>query len=345
MKRLAAIVTGPSTYLDHLGILSYVMDMPLFITEKETYLQCLNFYPQVRAIQKNADEIDAVFLAEQFDVLFESGKFFKMQTSPLIELLYQRKLRYVYSPHGHSDKGHSATQFAHQDISLIYGDHMKDLLEQTGALKSISSTAPTGNYRLSFYQKYQLFYDKLTFDLTHPKIDPSKQTILYAPSWQDGENPSSFFSSTGKIIEDLKNQFNLVIKLHPFLEKFHPAETHFVLEKYKNDPHVLFLDSFPCIYPLLQICDIYIGDYSSIGYDFLSFNRPLYFLLPDQGPLFEIHKAGLIIPKDENLSAFIEKTLSKNRHEKEDLRKSLYKYVFGEEKPFDVLQKEILEIL
>ncbi len=343
--KLAAIVTGPDTYLDHLGVLCHIMNMPLFITEEDTYKQAKIFYPQIISIQKNAEELDVDFLSTHFDALFESGKFFALQLGPIIELLYQKKMRFIYCPHGHSDKGHSAKHFASQDISLVYGNHMKDLLKETGAMNSIAATVTTGNYRLCFYQKHRSFYDNLTFEKMGKKLDPLKKTVLYAPSWQDGENPTSFFSSTEKLIEDLKGTFNLIIKLHPFLEKFHPSETYSILEKHKNDPSICFLDRFPCIYPLLQICDLYIGDYSSIGYDFLSFDRPLYFLVPETSRPFKLHSCGLVIPSNENICSFIQKTWEENTKGKQLIRNAVYEYAFGEKKTFNVLKKEILNAL
>ncbi len=340
--KIAAILTGPDTYLDHLGVISYIMKMPLFITEQETYKTALTFYPQIQSIQKEAQDLDASFLSENFDVLFESGKFFALQLGPILELLYKKKMRFIYCPHGHSDKGHSAKNFATQDISLIYGNHMKDLLCKTGAMSSIQSIIITGNYRLPFYQKYRSFYDSLTHQHVSSKLSSRKKTALYAPSWQDGENPTSFFNSIEKIIRELKDDFNLVIKTHPFLEKFHPAETFRVLERYKDDPNVLFLTHFPSIYPLLQVCDLYIGDYSSIGYDFLAFDKPLYFLIPEHAPNFELHSAGFIIPPKENISTFIQNTWEENTKGKTEIRRATYYYAFGEEKSFNLLEKEIL---
>jgi len=343
--KLAAIVTGPDTYLDHLGVLAYIMDMPLFVTEKETYRSALTFYPQVQAIHKEAQDLDVDFLAHHFDALFESGKFFTMELAPFIELLHNKKMRFVYCPHGHSDKGHSAKQFAPQDISLVYGSHMSDLLTSTGAMKSIRSTAATGNYRLAFYEKYRSFYKSLMEGNILDKLDPNKKTALYAPSWQDGENPTSFFGEARRLIQDLKQEFNLILKLHPFLKQFHPAETFTVLERCKEEQGVVFLENFPCIYPLLDACDLYIGDYSSIGYDFLSFDRPLYFLIGENSPRFEIHGCGEIIPDKENISSFIQNTWKENTLGKKEARKALYEYVFAKEKAFDVLKSEILSIM
>jgi hypothetical protein len=344
-SKLAAIVTGPDTYLDHLGVISYIMKMPIFITEKTTYNAALTFYPQIQAVFKDASELDADFLSQNFDVLFESGKFFALQLAPILELLYKKRMRFIYCPHGHSDKGHSAKNFVRQDISLIYGDHMYDLLKKTGAINKIGTTVTTGNYRKIFYHRYQTFYDTLTHNLIGTKLNSEKKTALYAPSWQDGENPSSFFSFTDNLIQSLKNDYNLIIKLHPFLEKFHPAETYKVLERHKNDPNVIFLENFPSIYPLLEICDLYLGDYSSIGYDYLAFNKPLYFLIPDNAPSFNLHKGGLRVPLDAEIKSFISNTWEENVNGKSEMRKSIYKEVFGVEKSFDEIQKDILDEL
>ncbi len=43
--------------------------------------------------------------------------------------------------------------------------------------------------------------------------------------------------------------------------------------KHKN---VVLIEDFPLVYPLLAATDIYLGDVSSIGYDFLMFNRPMF---------------------------------------------------------------------
>lgn len=345
--RYIAIITGPDTYLDHVGVLCSLMDIPLIVTEEETYQAACKFYPQIQVSQKNLSELSSGFLAHHFDVIFESGKFWKTELDSLFKILHKKTMRFVFCPHGNSDKGHSATKHVDQDLSLVYGQHMLDLLEHTGALKSISHTVKTGNYRLLFYKKYQSFYDDIVKAEVMPKLDSAKKTILYAPTWQDGENPSSFFHGTQKLIEELSPNFNIIIKLHPFLEQFHPAQTYYVLQQYEKAPGVLFLQKFPAIYPLLTLCDLYIGDYSSIGYDFLAFDKPLYFLTepkPSQLGSF-LHRCGKVLPVEGSLSTFIQNTWIENSIEKSKIRKETYLYAFGEEKPFSLVKEEILAVL
>lgn len=344
-KKYVAILTGPDTYLDHLAPICYLMNMPLIVTEEETYASALTFYPQIQTIKKDHLELSADFLTNNFDVIFESGKFWAMELKPLFSLLYKKKMRFVFCPHGNSDKGHSITTPVEQDLSLVYGDHMIDLLTKTRAIHHISSFARTGNHRLPFYLKYQSFYDSLVENQITSKIDKAKKVVLYAPTWQDGENPSSFFTSTQNLIEELKGDFNLIIKLHPFLEEFHPAHTYYITSLYENTPGVIFLRNFPAIYSLLQICDLYIGDYSSIGYDFLAFNKPLYFLQGNNSSYSMLHPCGMVIPFTKGINAFIQNTLEFNQKEKEKQRKSLYTYAFGKEKSFSDIQHEIIQNL
>ena len=344
-KKHIAILTGPDTYLDHLAPICYLMNMPLIVTEAETYLSALKFYPQIETIKKDHLELSTDFLAKNFDVIFESGKFFSMELKPLFSLLYKKEMRFIFCPHGNSDKGHSVKNPIRQDLSLVYGDHMVNLLTNTGAIQHIKSLARTGNYRLPFYRNHQSFYDSLVEKHITSKIDKTKKVILYAPTWQDGENPTSFFTSTKKLIEELKDDFTLIIKLHPFLEEFHPAHTYYITSLYENTPGVIFLKNFPAIYSLLEITDLYIGDYSSIGYDFLAFNRPLYFLTNSTPSLSMLHPCGLVIPATEGIKAFIQSTLESNQKEKEAARKSLYAHAFGEEKSFSDIKKDIIENL
>ncbi|MBS0627210.1 MAG: CDP-glycerol glycerophosphotransferase family protein, partial [Verrucomicrobia bacterium] len=287
--------------------------MPLIVTEEATYSAALTFYPQIETLKKDHLELSSDFLANNFDVIFESGKFWAMELKSLFSLLYKKDMRFVFCPHGNSDKGHSIKTPTEQDLSLVYGDHMIDLLTKTRAIHHISAFARTGNYRLPFYLKYKSFYDSLVENQISCKIDRTKKVILYAPTWQDGENPSSFFTSTQNLIEELKDDFNLIIKLHPFLEEFHPAHTYYITSLYENTPGVTFLKNFPSIYPLLQICDLYIGDYSSIGYDFLSFNKPLYFLRGKSSSYSMLHPCGLVIPFTKKINSFIQDTLEFNQ--------------------------------
>lgn len=342
--RAAAIMTGPYTHLDHLSVVCYIMGMPLLVTEESSYEMALQFYPQIDTVLAPLGNLSLAFLSKQFDVIFESGKCWQAELAPFAALLYRKRLRFVYCPHGNSDKGHSAKEHLDQDIVLHYGEQMSSLLERTGAKQKIRKLIRTGNHRLFFYQRYQTFYDQLIKSKIRAHLFPDKKTVLYAPSWQDGENPSSFFSEMERVIREVPCQdFNLIVKIHPLLEAFHPARTTQLLHLCKDKEGVLLLEHMPMIYPLLKCCDVYLGDYSSIGYDFLYFNRPLYFFAGEgnASEYSQLHSCGMLIPSQENIASFLLKTIQENEQEKRLAREEVYAYAFGEKREFEEIREEI----
>ena len=99
--------------------------------------------------------------------------------------------------------------------------------------------------------------------------------------------------------------------------------------------HIHFVDGFPLIYPLLKQVDYYLGDYSSIGYDFLYFDRPLFFLgALKQTPL---QACGLTI-KNSPIYETIKNASDTPYREK---RKALYQHVYGDRKPLSELKQAI----
>lgn len=348
--RSIAIITGPETYLDHLGVLSQILNIPLIVTERIVYDLAKKFYPQLDVHFIEMKDLSLEFLAKNFDVIFQSGKFFHLELGPILENIHRKKMRFVFCPHGNSDKGFSLKNHARQDICLYYGDHMLDLLSQTGALEHINITIKTGNYRLPFYLKNKSFYDDLTEETLKNNLFTGKKTILYAPTWNDDESPSSFFSCCISFIEKLKEQYNLIIKLHPLLEVFHMAHTYEVTSHYENIKGVIFLKEFPPIYPILSLTDIYVGDFSSIGYDFLFFNRPMFFFntmekIEQNKRGYFLHKCGIEIPLDklENIDQFIEEHLEICSKQFDQIRKETYHFAFGFESNFDEIKKEIFK--
>ena len=345
--RSVAIITGPNTHLDHLGILSAELKIPLIVTEEETFQLAKRFYPEIDVTLKGFDELSMEYLAQNFDVIFETGKFWATELGPFMELLFRKKMRFVFCPHGNSDKGHSLQNHVDQDISLVYGEHLHDHLKKTGATQKIRHILRTGNYRYPYYLRHRALFDALTDKIVFQRFQNPKPTILYAPTWQDEENPTSFFSATDALIEQLSPSYNLIIKLHPFLSDRHPAEVYRVTARYENHPSALFLTDFPPIYPLLSRCALYLGDYSSIGYDFLAFDKPLYFLNPKKAPNpSPLHACGLEIPENawNDLNKFLTSTTEQNATERAMHRKKIYTYAFGEEISPETLRLKILKL-
>lgn len=344
--RCVAINTGPETYLDHLGVLSSVLNIPLIVTDEKTFAFAKEYYPDLDVSLKGFDELSIAYLAENFDAVFETGKFWAADLKPALELLFRKKMRFVFCPHGNSDKGHSLSEHVDQDISLIYGDHLKDLLIRTSAAEKIKHFVRTGNYRLPYYLKHKSFYDALAAEKVFSRFQEPKPAILYAPTWQDRENPTSFFSSVDSLVEQLSPSYNLVIKLHPFLLEDFPAQVYRVMMRYEDHPSALFLSDFPPIYPLLARCALYLGDYSSIGYDFLAFDKPLYFLNPKKGPnLSPLYSCGWEVPRAENIKKFLTETEVDSTISFKKQRQNLYSYAFGSEICSEQIKASIFEAL
>jgi CDP-glycerol glycerophosphotransferase (TagB/SpsB family) len=164
-----------------------------------------------------------------------------------------------------------------QDIALVYGDQMIDFIKNRNPEDPLNYIK-IGNVRLEYYKKNKLFFDEIIKKEILNYFDPNKKTILYAPTWEDGEKSSSFFEINENILLDILLDYNLIIKLHPRLYDHYPGRIINFIEKYKNFKNLKVLYEFPIVYPLLEITDIYLGDYSSVGYDFLKFNRPMFFI-------------------------------------------------------------------
>jgi CDP-glycerol glycerophosphotransferase (TagB/SpsB family) len=249
------------------------------------------------------------------------------------EYVTSHRARSVISLHGNPDKYRDLywlEKLVDEDLVLVYGPQLHaDLLEKNIGKEPLFS----GNYRAAFYQENLSF-----FTATLPFVK-TKPLVLYAPTWAAKEVSSPlkkhytpFFSVCHALFESLGEEYQLIVKLHPLLIQSMLDEVESIKERY---PHLYFLDDFPLIYPILEQVDFYIGDYSSIGYDFLFFDRPLFFIEPSvQTPL---HRYGRVISREE-LYSFPEEGEHASRQE-------AYHYAFGEKKGRRVLQQEIREAM
>jgi teichoic acid glycerol-phosphate primase len=229
-------------YLDHLAPLCSLLKCPLYIHEPHIAELAEKFYP---------------------DLLIKEGA-----PPSYVISCYTRlpKVQNIWLPHGASDKGWKSCAFKAlkgEKYALIYGEKMLKTIQESNAHPEVSFV---GNFRLHYFLKHKAFYEGL-YNL------PKGKKLLYAPTWEDSENNSTFWTSFPKLAENIEER--LLVKLHPnTIRKFEPE-----IERLKGRyPHVHFLDNIPPIYPLLAKCDGYIGDMSSIGYDFLFFDRPMFFL-------------------------------------------------------------------
>lgn len=351
----AGLIYGSELHhLDHLGPLCSFLQIPLIVTEEKLYILAKRYYPDLEAILFDYLAISE-YLVSHFDVIFYSIPrdifdeiFFFSQK------LLQKRIRAIWCPHGNSDKGESIfymEALKKEEAALLYGKQMIDFFKRKGVYDQLKGSVITGNFRHEYYLKHRAFYDSLAEKEISRKLPEAEKTLLYAPTWQDYERSTSFFDASTLILETLPQEHNLVVKLHPNLVQQEEFLVEELIRKYEDRDNILFLSEFTPIYPLLNLVDLYIGDMSSIGYDFLCFNKPMFFLnqnLRDgKGDLgLYLFRCGIEIKPEDygNIHRKIAEYFQYELRNFSEIRKEVYAYAFGHPKPLEVLKKEILHL-
>ena len=57
------------------------------------------------------------------------------------------------------------------------------------------------------------------------------RTLLYAPTWQDADGATSFFTHLDKVLADVPAHWNVIVKVHPLLEQRNPAQYYDALRR------------------------------------------------------------------------------------------------------------------
>ena len=348
MGKVAAVNFGASHHLfDHIAPLAYLLDIPFFVDDHPELLE--KFYPQISFTYKETLSFD--FLAKNFDTLISCNRWMAEDKFSFMNL-FDKNMKLLFCPHGNSDKGHivfdNMLDYAIHDAVMLYGSQMIDFLKKLDVFDRLKQHVVIGNFRLGFYKKFKDFYNRLVAREIFSKLDSRNRTILYAPTWKDPENSTSFFEVFQKVVKKVPQHYNLIVKLHPLIEERNPVEYYQIYEK-KLPANVLFLEQFPLVFPLLDAVDVYLGDFSSVGYDFLYFQKPMFFLDPLQrDPLKDqsafLHQCGIRIPKEywDNIFSFIDDHISKSYRERQ---KRMFYYAFGKEQTFLQIKEKIFEIL
>jgi len=350
IKCAALNFTFHSTYLDHLAPLCFIMKMPLLLTEESQKEQMCKYYPQVEhEFIPNYTDVDYLALAQKYDMFFQTNMW-EDEPIKLLAGALNKKVKLVYLPHGNSDKGHRSEYFLQklfkQDIVLLYGNHIIDRIKRLKLWDKCPPWSRIGNYRFQFYRLFRSFYDDIAQKEVFDLFPKKQKTILYAPSWLDPEGSSSFFKMAKNIAEQLPDDYNFILKCHPLLEERHPHLYYSVIDYFNDRKNVITLTDFPLIYPLLAKTDVFLGDFSSVGYDFLSFTGPMFFFdvlgqkdLED--PSHQLHRVGKQIPLEyyDRIFEYIRDHWDDNLIE---AQKQLYDFTFGEEIPFEKLRQDII---
>lgn len=341
-------------YTDHLAVICILMDIPLIFIDSVDENLAKHYYPDLKTEIVDYRNLSPEYLITHYEVLFMSDlwdkKIFHEKFGDL-EKKNKKILRQVHCPHGFSDKGFYLKKCANEDICLLYGQNMIDQLKYHEVFQDLSYYVITGNYRYTYYKQNQKFYHALIEKEVLSHFTKKQPLILYAPTWLDLEESTTFFEAYSYILENLPDHYNLIVKLHPRLELDDTSMYYHIIGKFENQPNILFLKNFPLVYPLLASTDIYLGDMSSIGYDFLPFNKPMFFLNkqkrnPQTDRGLYLFRCGIEIKPDAYplIYKFIDFHLKEDQQRFGAIRQEVYQYTFGKEKTFSEIKSEIIKI-
>lgn len=331
--------------LDHLVPLCSLFNAPILCFKREIAHIAQMFYPELNfhTLEKE-EQCDSFLQAYDFLIYVHFHRTFPFGFQFVDYLCCQQK-RSLFSLHGQPDKFASAywiERILEEDLVLIYGDKLFDLLKEKDIKHRLKQPIVSGNYRLAYYQKHRLFFQKKITPFLFE--DRSKTTILFAPTWSQDHRASQlspYFSPLQKtchfLLENIPDNFQLIIKMHPLFLLNNFDYVSELEKKIKNTNNIKLLYNMPLIYPLLEHINIFVGDYSSIGYDFLYFNRPMFFLSNKMRT--DLHSCGRVLEEEEWPNCY--KIFQEEQAFLSEKRKKTYDYVFGPEKSLTELTKEI----
>jgi hypothetical protein len=320
LKASAYIEETEYHHLDHLGVFAAFNSIPLFTSDPNLFKIAKTFYKDLEIYLKTPEDLQPKFFSENFDVIVHTNFWNTYDFEKTFQGIIKKPMR-VYLPHGNSDKGQNyfwMENFAHQEVVLYYGQRMLDFLQEKNVF--LKKKIAIGNFRLQYWLKHKEFFAS---KVSHLK-KPNTKTFLFAPTWN--KNESCLFHSIEPVLKALKD-YHILLKVHPAFERDHLIEMyklHVLLEKYD---HITLLTDFPIIYPLLDIVDFYLGDASSIAYDMLFFDKPLFFFkgkLPWE-KTFIHHLGGIIdpeIPLEPQLNKYLKEDAFFSVHRKEAYKKT-----------------------
>jgi len=348
-KKSASLIYGDNpNYIDHLAPLCHYLKIPLLTNIEKIFALTKKYYPNVEVILIENKDIN-FFIVKNFDNIFACTPKNMFDTEfRLHQDLLNKEINIFWCPHGNSDKGKTILFFEglkNEKNVLVYGKKMIDILKEKKVFHTIENILVIGNYRLNYFQKFQKNFKKIIENEISKKLSNNNINLLYAPTWEDKEKSSSFFKYIDVLLTKLPCHYNLIIKIHH--NTIVQNETKIEIMKLKHSKkNILFLEDFPLIYPLLDFIDIYIGDFSSIGYDFLTFDKPMYLLKPQNKKLFsELFDIGHVID-DNKIFEVLEKNKLLNSSPNNDVliqkRKRLYDYTFQKNTDFKKLKKMIV---
>lgn len=292
--RAAVVIFDEGIHLlDHMAPLAVWLGFPLLVSGIKEFDLAKIHYPEADVRLTCGFDLTPRQLMKNYELILYSQfcrKIFE-QEAKISGLPFPKT---ICVPHGNSDKRGLLELFGEEDFVFVYGQRMKTFFHENNI--SLKRSITVGNWRKSYFDEREEFYQKRVDQEVFSQFAKKQKTVLYAPTWKDEESPLEH------ILRSFPEDLNLIVKWHPLFTNQHPG----VVARFQNTKNVVFLDHYPPIFPILKNTDLYIGDLSSVGYDFLFFKRPLIFL--GNEPLYS-HRYGYFVSDLSRIGSFILKAL------------------------------------
>ncbi|MBW4618792.1 MAG: CDP-glycerol glycerophosphotransferase family protein [Cyanosarcina radialis HA8281-LM2] len=176
--------------------------------------------------------------------------------------------------HGMSDKPFTYERdFSNYLLCLCVGQRQADRLLQTPCNKTMK-------WKLIGYPKFD--YPPTS----RPLFENDRKTLIYCPTWRKEDISSiEIFIDGIDVIDRLTEDYNLIVKPHPNI--FNPDRQFYdasIVDRLHKIPNIKLIKSGN-VMPWFARADLFIGDISAAGYEWLYYNKPMVFLNPQPGVL------------------------------------------------------------
>lgn len=341
IKGVGLLDGNRNQHFDHVIPVCELLGIPIIFHVKEDEEIAHHFYPQVDSQFVPWKQVTLDYMKERYAFFINSE---------LIGRGLQKDIRHVYCPHGMSDKFIFLARCAFEDITLVYGQYMLDQFAFRQVTNQLQAHVITGNLRYTYFKKHQDFFRQLVDKDILSQFAKKQPIITYAPTWGDYDDGTTLFDYGKTIIHELPDHYNLIIKIHSLVRIFNPDELYSIMQLANLKPNVVVTIDFLPVYPILDSTDIFIGDSSSVGYDFLTFNRPMFFINKHQRDSEKdkrhvIVKAGVEVHPYQiaHIYSVIEQNLAEDQARFGATRQQLYQYAFGEERTDEAIRHDIFK--
>jgi len=192
-------------------------------------------------------------------------------------VLARRARLKVHVFHGVSFRNHAVHNNAlRYDLCLLAGPYMRRRFEEAGIITGenehrfpVIGMPKLDDLALGRYDREQI--------LTELGLDPSKPTVLYAPTWsRKMSSLERFGEDVLRALRDLPT--NVIVKLHDNSFDLRKASSDWRAKVRAHTRDGFVLDEGVDVAPRMAVADVLISDASSVANEFTLVDRPILFL-------------------------------------------------------------------